>query len=90
MTGVKYVNCYVDCHGLVVLNFFIKYFFIFCVSVHTAKEPEVTNEGFGMLEGNWKQQRIWGESWDSCFVNVLLSLIYGYVLIYVNVHIAVC
>lgn len=52
MTGGKYVNCYVDCHRLVVLNFFIKYFFIFCVSVHTAKEPEVTNEGFGMLEGN--------------------------------------
>lgn len=69
---------------------FIKYFFVFCVNDHTAKEPEVANEGFGMLEGNWKQQRIWGESWDSCFINVLLSLIYEYVLIYVNVQIAVC
>lgn len=31
---------------------FIKYFFVFCVNDHTAKEPEVANEGFGMLEGN--------------------------------------
>lgn len=30
----------------------MKYFFVFCVSVLTVKETEVTNEGFGMLESN--------------------------------------